>query len=300
MNHIIEVKCVHRKSAALNKFRKISKTEYVDVESGEIGEYQLAADRSESTESLAHTFKCIRDLINTGFSGKPNELMHTLTYRENMTDTERLYKDFVRFWQKYKRRYGSNIDYVSIVEPQGRGAWHIHLLARHNDKVKVYIPNEDVAELWGHGFTKTEAIKNVDNIGAYLSAYLANVELTQENAFQAHREKSEILTREINGETKFFVKGARLKMYPPGMNIYRHSRGIRLPIVEEMSYRDIKKMVGAATPNHSTTVTITDGDKNLNKISYEQYNLKRANITEVTFEKESLNHNDNDKKTKTM
>lgn len=274
MNHVVEIKCVHKKSVSLNKFRKISKTSYVDLESGEIGEYKLSADRSESTESLAHTFKCIRDKINCNFVGAKNELMHTLTYAENMTDTERLYRDFKAFWKRYRRRYGDNVDYMSIVEPQERGAWHMHLLVRHNDKKKIYIPNDELAELWGHGFTTTKAIQNVDNIGAYLSAYLANVELTPDNAMSYR--KYEIEEKMVEGKTKYFVKGGRLKLYPPGMNIYRCSRGIVAPEIVEMTYKSAKKIVGEVDPNHSATVTIHDGDKLLNKISYEQYNLKRV------------------------
>lgn len=283
MNHIVEVRCVERKSAALNKFRKISKTEYVDIDTGEIGEYRIAVDRSESLESLAHTFRSIRELINNGFVGNRNELMHTMTYKENMTDNKRLYSDFKAFWKRYKRRYGNNIDYISIVEPQERGAWHMHVLVRHNDKDVVYIPNDDVAEIWGHGWTKTRSINNIDNIGAYLSAYLANVEFTKENAFEHISKKSEIILKEIDGQQKAFVKGARLKMYPPGMNIYRCSRGIRRPKVETMTYKEAKKIVGVVAPNHSSTVTIHDDGRHLNTITYEQYNLKRAEVTEVTF-----------------
>ncbi|MFC0349383.1 rolling circle replication-associated protein [Undibacterium danionis] len=51
--------------------------------------------------------------------------MLTLTYRENMQDTERLKKD----WDLFRRRMGEHKDfhYVATVERQERGAFHIHV-----------------------------------------------------------------------------------------------------------------------------------------------------------------------------
>lgn len=40
-----------------------------------------------------------------------------------------------------------------------------------------YIDNSVIAEKWRHGFTKTKAVHGVDNIGAYFSAYLADMPL---------------------------------------------------------------------------------------------------------------------------
>ena len=43
---------------------------------------------------------------------------------------------------------------------------------------KIYIPNKKINEMWGNGFVVVKVIKvikqNVDNLGAYLSAYLGD------------------------------------------------------------------------------------------------------------------------------
>ena len=58
-----------------------------------------------------------------------------------------------------------------------KGAWHIHLLLKAMNVKHLYIPNDEIiAKLWGHGHTKTKRLNDVDNIGAYLSAYLTNLE----------------------------------------------------------------------------------------------------------------------------
>lgn len=278
MKHILEVTSTKFKPKGLQGILKLSNTHYMILATKEVKEYDLSENRADNTASLKHTFKKIRDLINNNFVGAANELHITLTYKENMTDTEQLYIDFKNFWKRYQYKYGKDTDYLSVVEPQGRGAWHCHVLIRHNDKEKVYIPSKDLEELWGHGFIKIKALKGVDNIGAYLSAYLGDVELTVENYFAQNKpEGVEVKTVMIDGEEKKFIKGGRLHLYPVGMNLYRKSKGIVHPEVEEMLYKDLKEIVGTATPNYSSTVKILDEDKVLNEITYEQYNINRLN-----------------------
>jgi hypothetical protein len=277
MKHIVEVVSIDSATNGLNKIQKLSKTHYLVKDTGEVKKYKLSKNRGQNIAGLKESFRKIRDLINNNFTGKGNEIHVTLTYAENMTDPKRLYSDFEKFWKRYKYKYGNNCDYISVVEPQGRGAWHCHVLIRHNDVDKLYIPSDVMASLWGHGFVKIKSLKGVDNIGAYLSAYLADVELTNETLPMAVTEKKEIKTVEVAGKEKMFIKGGRVHLYPPGMNIYRKSKGIVFPEVEKMKYGDVKKIVGTATPNYSITVTIQDdiGEKILNRITYEHYNMKR-------------------------
>lgn len=277
MNHIVEVVSIQSATNGLNKIQKLSKTHYMVKDTGEVKKYKLSKNRGQNIAGLKESFRKIRDLINNNFSGQGNEIYVTLTYAENMTDYKRLYSDFDKFWKRYKYKFGNNCDYISVVEPQGRGAWHCHLLIRHNDVENIYIPSDELANLWGHGFVKIRSLKGVDNIGAYLTAYLTDVELTDETISIAVAEKKEIKTVEVEGQQKRYIKGGRVHMYPPGMNIYRKSKGIVFPEVKQMRYGDVKKIVGTATPNYTTTVTIQD-DKNkkvLNRITYEHYNMKR-------------------------
>ena len=281
MKHIVEVVSIQTVSNGLNKIQKLSKHEYMVKDTGEVLKYKLSENRGQNIAGLKKSFQKIRDLINNNFTGQGNELHVTLTYAENMQDTKRLYKDFVKFWKRYQYKYGKDCDYLTVVEPQGRGAWHCHLLLRQNDVEKLYIPSDEMASLWGHGFVKIKSLKDVDNIGAYLSAYLTDVELTKETLPLAVMEQKEIKEVEVDGQLKRFIKGGRLHMYPPGMNLYRKSKGIVFPEVQQMRYGEIKKIVGNATPNYSTTVTIQDDEteKVLNRITYEHYNMRRSKKT---------------------
>lgn len=276
MRHLVEVKHVSKICRNFDNIRKISKTEYVVLDTGEIHEYSLSSDRSQNVSSFKRTTRRIRDLINNNFIGSQNELFITLTYKDNVTDPKQFYGDFKRFWQRFKYRYGNDVDYLNIVEPQERGAWHGHVLIRFNDRDSVYIPNSEIAALWGCGFTKTKRLEQVDNIGAYLSAYLADIELTDDNFLDVVCKGSEIVEKDVEGQKKRFVKGGRVHLYPSGMNIVRSSKGIKYPDELEMSYGETKKITGNSTPDYSTTVTVLDdANRVLNTITYEHYNLKR-------------------------
>ena len=273
MNHIIEVQHMEKMNRKAN-IKKIDKDRYVELSTGEIKDFQHSENRQQNYNSLRQSFKKLRYLINNNFTGKANELHITLTYKENMTNTKRLYEDFKKFMMKlkYKSSGKTTIDYITVVEPQGRGAWHCHVLMRFNDMDKVFIKNKDLKQMWGFGFVTIKSLKDVDNIGAYLSAYLADVELTEENYTSALVADERVEIKEVEG--KKFIKGGRLHMYPPGMNLFRKSKGIAYPEREEMKFKDVKKVVGAVTPHYQKSYHIETVDFE-NTISFFQYNTKR-------------------------
>ena len=275
MNHIVEVQHMQKMNRKA-QIKKLDKDRYIYLGSGEIKEFNHIENRSQSFNSLRQTFKKLRYLINNNFTGAGNELHVILTYAENMTDTKRLYKDYEKFIKRLRYKYKdiSSIDYISVVEPQGRGAWHCHLLLRFNDIDKVYIENSMLAKLWGHGFVTIRSLKDVDNIGAYLSAYLTDVELTEENIISLVGTDYVIVVKEVNGQEKNIVKGGRLHLYPSGMNLFRKSKGIVYPERQRMKYKEIKKIVGSAKPTYEKSIKI-ENDDFTNTINYEQYNLKR-------------------------
>ena len=279
MNDIVEV--VHLKNeglGGLGSVIKLNKDEYMIRDTGEIKKYVKSENRGQNVEGLKKTFKKIRDLINNNFSGASNELHITLTYAENMQDSKQLYKDFDKFMKRFRYRYKHDIDYISVVEPQGRGAWHCHLLLRFNNLDKIYIPNDEICSLWGNGFTHTDSLQGIDNIGAYLSAYLGDVEMNAETIRDMYRNgHTRLEVKEVEKDGKKYIKGGRLHYYPPGMNIYLKSKGIKFPSEEYMKFSEVKKIVGSAKPTYSKTIVIRDDLTNrvLNEISYQNYNLKR-------------------------
>jgi len=200
--------------------------------SEEVFEMQKKPDENgvmRNKRSLRMIFKKLRQLINTNFTDDESEtqLFITLTYKENMQDDKKLHKDFKDFFARLKRHVKEHeLAYISIVEPQGRGAWHVHLLLKTLNQPGLFIPHQDIEKLWGHGATRTERLQ-ADNLGSYFVAYLSNAELSD-----AKIEALEVSDEDIKEQDgKKYLKGIRLKWYPDYMQIYRHSRNIKQPSI---------------------------------------------------------------------
>lgn len=276
MGHISEIQYMEKMNLKPHTI-KLSKHEYLVLETGEVKQYIHNENRSQNANSLRKTFKKLRYLINNNFIGASNELFLTLTYAENMTDNERLYTDVDKFVKRlrYRCKNQSTVDYLNVVEPQERGAWHCHMLIRFNDLEKIFIPNAELAKLWGHGFVTVKSMKKVDNIGAYLTAYLADVELTGDNDDLAYKDDTKVVEKTVNGQEKKFIKGGRLYMYPSGMNLYRKSKGILPPERSRMHYEKAKEAIGAGNPNYFRRIDIETPEYS-NVLIYEEYNTLRA------------------------
>ena len=278
MNHIFEI-CYTQKRNFLPSIQKLDKDNYVLLSTGEVKQCQHIESRADNKLQVSQSLKRLRDYINTNVVDVKNCKWINLTYEENMTDTKRLYSDFKKFIMKFRNKYGK-FEYIVACEPQGRGAWHCHCIIIF-DHIAPFIPNKKIEALWCHGFTVTKKLDNVDNVGAYLTAYLGDMELNdckKNNISFSSDEVKEV--SEIDGiklkKPKKFVKGARLNMYPPGFNIYRISRGIKKPTKEYMSYEDAKEKIGLHSPTFSKAISLKDTEKKFeNCIIYEYYNTKR-------------------------
>ena len=277
MNNVIEVMYAsyrNNKAHIIN----IDKDYYYLTSTGEVKEKNHIKTRAEDLASVSRSLKSLRDYINTNVVDVNKCLWITLTYKENMKDTKRLYNDFHNFVKKFKRKYGS-FEYIVACEPQGRGAWHLHciFIFPYN---KPYIPNNELCELWGLGFTKTKRLNDIDNIGAYITAYLGDIDYN--SALKLKIDPNSFETKEVNeidGEklevSKKVLKGARMVLYPPKFNLYRISRGIKKPTREFLYYEEAKKKIGHHLPTYSSGVELLLPNDKTSKVIYEYYNLLR-------------------------
>ena len=271
------------KATAGTPIQKIDKDHGIDKRTGELVEYQHNTSRAGDKASVAQSLKKLRDIINANLTDPAMALWVTLTYKENMRDTERLYTDFHAFWKRFRRYLEKQghppAEYIVAAEPQGRGAWHLHCLLLFPGKAP-FIPNADVARLWRQGYTTTKGLKGVDNIGLYLTAYLGDMELTEainSGTFKAGR----LAETEAEGEQgikqkKAIIKGARLRLYPSGFNLFRCSRGVKRPEVQYMTEGEAQKIVKGAPLTYEKTIAVTDSrGQTVNVINYRQYNRAR-------------------------
>lgn len=233
---------------------------------------------------VARSLRRGRDLINANVTDAELMKWWTLTYAENMTDEKRLKRDVDRMIKQLRRWYGP-CEYILAVEPQARGAWHVHMLLFFPSRAP-FIPLHGPKScdlLWPHGAYQIREPNNVDNFGAYLSAYLGNVELSEyESSFGEPPDSVSVVELDtVDPDTmlpikKKFVKGGRLHYYPAQMHIFRWSRGIKKPLVEQMTYAEAKEKTSSAKLVFSSDVSLTDASSGFcNRTHYEQYNTKR-------------------------
>ena len=246
--------------------RKIDKEHYYDIRSGEVKKYEhKAKSRKDNKSSIKRTMRNLRDIINTNITDYKKVLFITLTYKENMTDSKQLYQDVRKFHQRL-RNYLKNkklpyeFEYISATECQARGSFHQHNLYIFKTKAP-FIKNDELAKIWGLGYTKTKSLKGVSNIGLYLTAYLTDLDLTEN------------LQKKNKGITKAIVKGKRLALIPKNFRIYRCSKNILKPTIYKTTEKEAMEKVDNSILTYEKTIRISNYDgKTINIINYRNYN----------------------------
>ena len=183
MGNVIEIQYMDKRNHK-QTVKVLNADEYVVVGTGEVKQCKHHSTRYDNKVSLYKTFKTLRGIINSNVVDVSKVRWCTLTYAENMQDSKRLYQDFHNFNKRFQRYLKNNnypkAEYIAVAEPQERGAWHMHLLYIFPSKAP-FISNQDFANLWGNGFVRIGKLDDVDNVGAYLTAYLGDLPLNDVN-----------------------------------------------------------------------------------------------------------------------
>lgn len=266
------------------QIRKFDSETFLNLLTGEVLPIEHAGSRADSKTSVKQSLRNLRDLLNTNITNPENCRWLTLTYRENMKDTKRLYDDTRKFHMRMRYYLKQNClpryEYIECAEPQARGSWHTHLVIMFPiEKKSSYIPNGIIERVWGYGFTKIRKLTSVDNVGCYLTAYLSDMELS--DAMQKGAVKGDLKAATVTDEQgrkirKAIVKGARLNLYPTGFRLFRTSRRIKRPEVIECTEAEAMKEIGDAPLTFERTIKIMDDNgQGFNVINYRQFNKAR-------------------------
>ncbi len=274
--NIVEVRFQTKSSP--QRIKKLNRDSFLELSTGEVRNFEHSDFRISHMENISRSLRKLRDLINTNVTAEnaQNCQWVTLTYRANMTDPKRLYSDFHNFnlrYQRYLKKHGFlKAEYIACIEPQQRRAWHVHVIFIFPDKAP-FIENAILAKIWRQGFVSIKALKDVDNVGAYLTAYLGDLEAPGNMDLKKVDPKR---LKYVGKRKKAIIKGARLCFYPSGIQIFRHSRGIKKPELSQTTEVEVMKDVeGAALTYEKTIQLFDDQGQMLNQINYRQYNRVR-------------------------
>jgi len=195
--------------------------------------------------------KTLRRLVNANVGqyqdarGRPYlPKFYTLTFAENITCLDDSNYEWKKFIQRLNYHIGYKSKYVVVVEFQDRGAVHFHAIFFNLPYIpflKVLLP------LWGQGRRmRVNAIKEVDNVGAYVSKYMGK----------------DLEDDKLVGEKCYFS-----------------SRGLLQPI--ETTEKSQVESVLSALPDGFKTYETSFNNDYTGEIKYRQYNLKDMAYTYV-------------------
>ncbi len=280
------------------RVKRLPNNMYQNLTTGEIKPCkEKIKNRSQGKDALRKTFRKIREAINTNCEDVRKCKMITLTYDEIMTDTKKFNKDINLFVKNFNYRYGES-ENIKICEVQASGSLHAHIIFIWKD-IAPYIDYKDVISRWGNGRVYVQDLYgNVDNLGAYFTAHLSDLPVEECNMTYDEVVKKHLFVKEVyldaeNGkqlrEPKYYVKGARLELYPPNFRIFRPSKGIKMPTKENMKHEQALKKVDSDEPTFESCIQVKDSDGNeLNVIVRKYYNSRRFPLeddkeTELVF-----------------
>ncbi len=80
----------------------------------------------------------------------------TLTYRDNITDLDAANNDFKKFIKRLSYKYDIRLKYTAVVEFQGRGAIHYHVILYNFNNI---VSREEIEAIWSNGIVDIEEIQ---------------------------------------------------------------------------------------------------------------------------------------------
>lgn len=256
----IKIKNCSNNKNYLKDFKKLNGEEYVNIDTGEIFKYKKSLKRSKS--SLSKSRKKLKELLLNNFNGGKNEVFVTLTYKEQETDFNKVVKDLKDFWKILKKEF-QDLEYIGVIENQRiRTSWHIHMIIKDIKHNSLYIAQEEIKRLWNKGNVSVSKIINRN-----INEILSGIDNNEEN--EEDKKYNNAIMKVIN----YMCKTQSKEDIPVGKQTYHHSRGIKFPNVQKMSYQEAQALIKNyyLISENTLLVASANTDKILKKIKEESY-----------------------------
>jgi hypothetical protein len=125
----------------------------------------------------------------------------------------------------------------------------LHVLVKDTTGKRLYISNQVLEKIWGHGMTDMQRLKGED-VGRYYVTYFTCIQA----------KKEDIAEDEIRQGRKKAEKSDRLKFYPMGFRFYRRSKGIKDPGERYMSEAEYASAYPVLTESKSYDIVSESGE----------------------------------------
>ena len=166
-NWIEVITATRKQNNAISMYRRLDGNHFLDGTTGEIRDYQKSPDKPPDASKFKPSFDELRRAICANVRGHGSELHVTLTVQNSLpADLETLYGYFTAFRKKLQYRY-PGFEYIAIAEPHETGRYHLHVILVSSGGASAFLENDEIANLWNVGFTKTTYITNPEKIAGY-------------------------------------------------------------------------------------------------------------------------------------
>lgn len=124
--------------------------------------------------SLARARREIISIIRLNLT--PDSCLLTLTYKDNVKDYTKAYKDFYNFVKMIKYKFNIDLKYLRVIELQQRGSIHFHVVIFNSEFVNI--PYIEIYGTWRFGAVHIRKIDvfddaTADRVGNYIGKYLS-------------------------------------------------------------------------------------------------------------------------------
>ena len=269
MNTMVELKKSNKTIVTKGKIKRIDKTHYVDIDTGEVKEYKSKntkiSSRKNNPESLARTGRTTKAMMICNFEDRRKTQYITLTYNEPVFDYDEAYEDFKTFIKNIRRNYcaDNKIKYFVVEEEHYDSSIHFHCLIYWENDYPVEMINK-LSKHWSKGDAYNKPIKENRDI-LYIASYL--VSGCYNNGKKV--KKNDIAKAK---DEKAAIKNVRLENVPAYYHHIKHSKNMLKPLKEEMTYEKAFELYDFEKPFDERTFEKEFGDFKITN-EYEYYEV---------------------------
>ncbi len=148
-------------------------------------------------DTVVRAWERIVNFGNSNFTNKDKFITLTFAKEEYRNSLAKANYEFKKFVERLKSKYGS-FKYLTIIELHRAGGVHYHMLS-DLPYIENRAPNRKLEAIWGNGTVTINRIKDVDDVGVYLTGY-------------AHCKKKEKYPKLQSGKT--YLRSNNLEMTP--------------------------------------------------------------------------------------
>ena len=256
----IEIQDTLNKSNTFSNVKKISKHEYVVLDTGEIRYYKSGTNKSQN--DLRRSMKKLNQILRNNFTGAGNELYITLTTERDVTNIREIKEKFQQWWSIMKGEF-KDLEFVAVYEKHtDRDSWHIHTMIKAKEHKRLYIANNFIEEIWRYGFAKTNRIINTPTFNDIREDY----RMVYRNKITERFGIDKVINYMCKTETK--------KEIPTGERCYDTSKGIKRPETESIRYDETRNQMGQdykLATQYTSIIRNAETDAILNKVKRETW-----------------------------